>query len=61
MVRSHANRLLVRQVFESGQVELNTEIKAIGWGVLCELAELVERFYRPERVLASDVAVDSLG
>ena len=61
MVRMRTNRVFVSQVFESGQVKLDSEVYAVSWGVLCVLAELVKCLNRSEGVLTSDVSVLNLG
>jgi len=54
------NRLFVGQVFESGQIKLDSEVYAVSWGVLCVLAELVKCLNRSKGVLTSDVSVLNL-
>ena len=55
MVFMLTNRLLIREVLESWQIELTSQVQSVCWDISRVLAELVESIDSAGRVIAAKV------
>ena len=55
MVFMLTNRLLIREVLESWQIELTSQVQSVCWDIPRVLAELVESIDSAGRVIAAKV------
>ena len=53
MVFMLTNRLLIREVLESWQIELTSQVQSVCWDISRVLAELVESIDSAGRVIAA--------